>query len=400
MSFLLVVYYQRRRSLGAGLVTAFMGRVGDVFLLLSVALFRLGGQWCFWSLDFYSCGRCVVFFMVLIAITKRAQVPFSYWLPIAIRAPTPVSALVHSSTLVTAGVYFLFRVLPVGGGEMVFPIFFLVVVSLFTMVISGFRACYEADLKKVIALSTLSQLGIIMFALGVGWYALGFFHLVRHALFKALMFIGVGRVIHSCGGFQELRDSGGLWVKIPITAGCLGLASMALMGIPFMGGFYSKDLVVEGFMSGRFSFFMGGFLMLGLFATVIYVIRFFIGVVWGKVRSDPVQVTERLNLFEVVPVLVLSSGAVVGGFYLQGFLFPFMEVFVLEGVFKICLGLVLSAGVVAGLCYSLVDFGVERRLFKVVVRYFTRLWFGSSLVAVFNGVGLQGGQLISGVDLG
>lgn len=109
-----------------------------------------------------------MFFMVIIAITKRAQVPFSYWLPMAMKAPTPVSALVHSSTLVTAGVYFLFRILPVVEGDVIFPRVFLMAVSMFTIMMSGFRACFEIDLKKVIALSTLSQLGVMIFALGVG----------------------------------------------------------------------------------------------------------------------------------------------------------------------------------------------------------------------------------------
>lgn len=168
VSFLLVAYYQSRGALGAGLVTAFMGRVGDVFLFMSVVFLRVGGQWCYWSLDFSGYGEWVVFFMVVIAMTKSAQVPFSYWLPMAIRAPTPVSALVHSSTLVTAGVYFLFRVLPVVEEGVFIPIVLLMGVSLFTLMMSGFRACFEADLKKVVALSTLSQLGVIMFALGVG----------------------------------------------------------------------------------------------------------------------------------------------------------------------------------------------------------------------------------------
>lgn len=218
----------------------------------------------------------VVLFIILTSITKRAQMPFSYWLPMAMKAPTPVSALVHSSTLVTAGVYFLFRFLPTVGVEGVFPVNFLMGVSLFTAFISGFRACFERDLKKVVALSTLRQLGIMVFSLSLGWYALGFFHLLRHALFKALIFVRVGRVIHCCGGFQEIRDGGGLWVKIPLTTGCLILASMSIVGIPFIRGFYSKDLMVERFLSGRFRLVVGVCVMLALASTVFYIVRFFI----------------------------------------------------------------------------------------------------------------------------
>lgn len=127
-------------------------------------------------------------------------------------APTPVSALVHSSTLVTAGIYLIIRMV-MGVGELQVGGFvrrLLLVASLRTNVIAGFRACFEVDLKKIVALSTLSQLGIIMLALAMGYHSLAFFHLLRHALFKALIFIRVGRVIHCCGDSQDLRDVGGL----------------------------------------------------------------------------------------------------------------------------------------------------------------------------------------------
>lgn len=400
ISFLLVAYYQNREALGAGLVTAFIGRVGDVFLFISVVFLRVRGQWNYWSLDFFGYGGWVVFFIVIIAITKSAQVPFSYWLPIAIRAPTPVSALVHSSTLVTAGVYFLFRVLPVVDEGVIFPIIFLIGVSLFTLSISGFRACFESDLKKVVALSTLRQLGVIIFALGVGWYELGFFHLVSHALFKALIFIGVGRVIHGCGDFQELRDGGGLWLKIPFTRGCLVLARMSLVGVAFIRGFYSKDLVVESFLGGQFSLLVGFCLIVGMMGTVIYVGRFFMCSVWGKINRSSVQEVERRRLYEVLPVLVLGLGAVSGGFLIQGYLFYVGEIVVLEGIFKRCLRLALIVGVIVVFLYSLFNFSIRRLVLKVIRRFFARMWFGSFMVAGFNFLGLGGGYYSNKVDLG
>lgn len=251
VSFVLVTYYQDYKSLGAGLVTVFMNRVGDAFLLLGVCLLRVSGHWLVWGHDLRSCMAGVVMvFIVMVAITKRAQIPFSYWLPAAISAPTPVSALVHSSTLVTAGVYFLIRVclrvdrMPVVGSLL------LLWVGLFTINIAGFRACFEVDFKKVIALSTLSQLGVIIFSLRLGYYMLAFFHLMSHAFFKALIFISVGRVIHSLKDFQELRDIGGLWLRMPLTRGSLVLSSISLIGLPFLSGFYSKDLIVEGCLEG------------------------------------------------------------------------------------------------------------------------------------------------------
>lgn len=157
-------------------------------------------------------------------------------------APTPVSALVHSSTLVTAGVYLLIRfsdTLEISSKT------FLLVVSTITMFISGLVANFEYDLKKIIALSTLSQLGIIIFAIAIGMYELAFFHLVIHALFKALLFLCAGTAIHSIGGSQDIRVYGGISQNFPVIGVCLNYANLSLCGIPFLAGFYSKDLIIE-----------------------------------------------------------------------------------------------------------------------------------------------------------
>lgn len=149
----------------------------------------------------------VIGFIIVGRITKRAQIPFSAWLPAAIAAPTPVSALVHSSTLVTAGVYVMVRFRTRVWGRWGL---FLLVIAVLTVVMAGLRARFEADLKKVIALSTLSQLGIIILIVSVGAMRICVFHLVTHALFKALMFLCAGAVIHLSGGIQDIRCFSGL----------------------------------------------------------------------------------------------------------------------------------------------------------------------------------------------
>jgi len=156
------------------------------------------------SLNF-SGGLVVIYFFVVVgAITKSAQIPFSAWLPAAIAAPTPVSSLVHSRTLVTAGVYLLVRFFNVLG-----CVHFLFVVSLITIIISGLGARYEIDFRRVVAFSTLSQLGIIIMVISVGLTDLGYFHLTGHALFKSLLFLCAGVYIHSMGDWQDLRIVGG-----------------------------------------------------------------------------------------------------------------------------------------------------------------------------------------------
>lgn len=209
--------------------------------------------------------------IILAAITKRAQIPFSSWLPAAIAAPTPVSALVHSSTLVTAGVYLLirFNILFVETwlGQ------FLLLISGLTIFIAGLGANFEFDLKKIIALSTLRQLGLIIRILSIGFPKLAFFHLLTHALFKALLFICAGAVIHNIKNSQDIRSIGGFRLQIPITSACLNVANLALCGIPFLAGFYSKDLILEivslSYING-FRFFLY-FFSTGL--TVCYSLR-------------------------------------------------------------------------------------------------------------------------------
>jgi len=188
----------------------------------------------------------LVLSLIFAAITKRAQIPFSRWLPAAIAAPTPVRALVHSSTLVTAGVYLLIRLHPFLSGFS-FYLNTVLVISCLTLVIAGISALREFDIKKVVALSTLSQLGVIIFSIGLDFPILAFFHLITHALFKALLFICVGVLINRHIHCQDLRMMGNLVNQVPATISCLNIANFALCGLPFLSGFYSKDLIIEVF---------------------------------------------------------------------------------------------------------------------------------------------------------
>merc|ERR1712033_108246 len=209
----------------------------------STFLFVLSQQFSFYSVEDYFFTVGLVLILALAGLTKRAQYPFSAWLPAAMAAPTPVSALVHSSTLVTAGVYLLVRFrIALDGSEVQMV---LLLLSRLTIFIAGLGANFEYDLKKIIALSTLSQLGVIISILCLGYANLAFFHLLRHALFKALLFICAGAVIHNIKDYQDVRVIGGLVSQIPLTTFCINLANLALCGRPFLAGFYSKDLILE-----------------------------------------------------------------------------------------------------------------------------------------------------------
>nr|WHN78752.1 NADH dehydrogenase subunit 5 [Hyalurgus flavipes] len=247
VSYCLVIYFQNIKSYNAGMLTVLSNRIGDVALLLSIAWMLNYGSWNFiFYLEFMKNNMemmIIGYLIMLAAMTKSAQIPFSSWLPAAMAAPTPVSALVHSSTLVTAGVYLLIRFNILLSSSSMGTL--LLLLSGLTMFMSGLGANYEFDLKKIIALSTLSQLGLMMSILSMGYYKLAFFHLLTHALFKALLFMCAGAIIHNMNNVQDIRLMGSLSMMMPLTSSCFNTANLALCGMPFLAGFYSKDLILE-----------------------------------------------------------------------------------------------------------------------------------------------------------
>lgn len=205
------------------------------------------------------------------AITKRAQMPFSAWLPAAIAAPTPVSALVHSSTLVTAGVYLIVRFSPALERSDIQRI--LLILSCLTMFMAGLGANFEYDLKKIIALSTLRQLGVMLRILSLGFPDLSFIHLLSHALFKALLFMCAGVIIHRVRGYQDIRCMGCLVKFIPLRVSFMTVANLALCGFPFLSGFYSKDMILEVAFMSKVNFISLILYVLATGLTVSYTFR-------------------------------------------------------------------------------------------------------------------------------
>lgn len=203
ISYLLVNFYITRDSLNSGILTVLSNRLGDIFLLIRIFFALASGTANF--ITWGNFNELLFLFFILARFTKRAQLPFSSWLPFAIAAPTPVSSLVHSSTLVTAGVFLIFRIFDLIGNLNFYIIFSRGVI---TILVSGVCGMYEFDLKKVIALSTLRQLGLIVSILGLGLKNFCFFHLIVHALFKSSLFMGIGVKIHEFRGYQDSRKLG------------------------------------------------------------------------------------------------------------------------------------------------------------------------------------------------
>nr|APX40051.1 NADH dehydrogenase subunit 5 [Psylliodes cupreatus] len=316
VSYCLVIYYQNIKSFNAGMLTALSNRVGDVALLMSIAWMLNYGSWNFlFYLEIMkndSVMELISYLVVLAAMTKSAQIPFSSWLPAAMAAPTPVSSLVHSSTLVTAGVYLLIRF------NLAFSPFvmnFLLFISSLTMFMSGLGANFEFDLKKIIALSTLSQLGLMMSILALGSYKLAFFHLLIHALFKALLFMCAGNIIHSLNNCQDIRYMGGLVSHLPLSCTYFNICNWSLCGIPFMSGFYSKDLVVEFMSMNILNMFIYIIFYVSIGLTAAYSFRLTYYTLTGSfnfISMNLLKESSKIMLFGMSGLIwiVIFSGAI------------------------------------------------------------------------------------------
>ena len=365
VSYVLVIYYQNERSASAGILTALSNRIGDVAILLSIALISgLGG----WNYIFYTGVRhmeLAVPLLILAAITKRAQIPFSAWLPAAMAAPTPVSALVHSSTLVTAGVYLMIRFRPVLVG---ITTNFLLLIGCITIFIAGLGANFETDLKKIIALSTLSQLGVIIGSIGLGFSNLAFFHLLTHALFKALLFICAGSFIHRMGDNQDIRRIGGLVNHMPLSSRIFNVANLSLCGFPFLAGFYSKDLILELVFLNPLNeacFYLYAF-STGL--TVCYTFRVSYCVIRGNYNTlGLARVDDEKSL--TAPIFGLWLGAVCSGSTLSWLIFPSPYIVCLPLGMKVVPLLVSLLGAIAGYGAKLINRGASFVPFKWYSRY-------------------------------
>lgn len=333
VSFLLVIYYQNPKSLAAGIITALTNRIGDVLLLLAIRWSLIQGHWIITNMWACRNSLCITLLIIFAAITKRAQIPFSRWLPAAIAAPTPVSALVHSSTLVTAGVFILIRFYP---SLSLFQYFnkILLILATLTIFMAGINAIAECDLKKIIALSTLRQLGVIIRSIGLNMPLLAFFHLATHALFKALLFVCAGTLIHIHHHSQDLRIVGNLSSQIPLTMACLLRANIALCGLPFIAGFYSKDLIIEFTLFNQTNIVIIIIFILATILTAAYSVRLTLTALLSLNSSLPIQITRDSDTNTTTPIIFLTRGAVMGGGTINWLISPLNEP-VLEPLLKL-----------------------------------------------------------------
>nr|WBR65555.1 NADH dehydrogenase subunit 5 [Layahima elegans] len=406
VSYCLVIYYQNVKSYNAGMITALTNRVGDVALLLSIAWMLNYGSWNY--IYYLECMKedyqmvIIAWLVVLAAMTKSAQIPFSSWLPAAMAAPTPVSALVHSSTLVTAGVYLLIR----------FNLLFvntylsklLLLLAVLTMFMAGLGANYEFDLKKIIALSTLSQLGLMMSILALGYADLAFFHLLTHALFKALLFMCAGSIIHNMKNTQDIRLMGGLVNMMPLTSTCFNVANLALCGMPFLSGFYSKDLILEvmSMSSVNLLIYLLYFLSTGL--TVCYSMRLTYYSLSGIFNFGSLSSISDCYWVMLKGMLGLLFLAISGGSMLSWLIIPTPEMICLPPLMKLMALIVSLFGGILG--YEIFQFSISWDMKSMknykMTSFLGSMWYMPTISTTYlnyNSLKL-GYQIIKSVDQG
>nr|VFU78782.1 NADH dehydrogenase subunit 5 [Proasellus ibericus] len=350
VSYVLVVYYQNEKSDAAGMITALTNRIGDAAIMLTIGFMLEMGSWNFMYVTEDGAPEGVVFLgllVILASVTKSAQMPFSAWLPAAMAAPTPVSALVHSSTLVTAGVYLMARFYPLFASSSAMVI--LATAALLTTLMASASALSECDLKKIVALSTLSQLGVMVVTLSAGLPLLALFHLMTHATFKALLFMCSGKIIHSMGDTQDIRMMGSMAYCLPLTAAFFNLANLALCGFPFLAGFYSKDMLVEALLMSDMNIMTLALVCLAVGLSSAYSIRLTLVALFNSPSTPTVLSASDEDSQVSGAYLMLGTLAVTSGATLSWLLLPSPCVVLLPCALKTLAPVVTLAGAGVGL---------------------------------------------------
>ena len=340
VSYLLIgFWYKRESAIYANLKAFLVNRVGDFGFLLGIAavlvyfnsldyadVFAAAPQMAnvtvrIFAADEWNLMTVICILLFIGAMGKSAQVPLHVWLPDSMEGPTPISALIHAATMVTAGIFMVARMSPLYELSET-ALSFVMIIGAITALFMGFLGIIQNDIKRVVAYSTLSQLGYMTVALGASAYAAGIFHLMTHAFFKALLLLAAGSVIIALHHEQDIRKMGGLKKYMPVTYWCMLIGSLALIGFPGFSGFFSKDAIIEAVSHSQlagstFAYFA---ILGGVFVTALYSFRMFFLVFHGKERMDH-HAKEHLHespLVVTLPLILLAIPSVVAGWLFVG----------------------------------------------------------------------------------
>ncbi len=337
-SYLLIGFWFKKETANNAAIKAFIvNRVGDFGLAIGIFIIFL----IFGTLNFneifvsvpeftktnlsifggsFNAITLICVFLFVGAMGKSAQFFLHTWLPDAMEGPTPVSALIHAATMVTAGVFLVVRCSPIFEYSQ-FAMNLVAIIGMITALFAASVALVQNDIKKIIAYSTCSQLGYMFFAAGVGAYHIAMFHLFTHAFFKALLFLGAGSVIHSFQEEQDITKMGGVWKRIPYTATLMLIGTLALTGFPFLSGFYSKDAIIEfAYLKGTpIGYYVSAVGIFTAFLTAVYSWRLFFKTFFGTYnnKSIPIENTHESPLVMIAPLVILAAGAISAGYFFK-----------------------------------------------------------------------------------
>ena len=338
VSYLLIgFFYKKQSAIKANLKAFLVNRIGDMFFILGIVMvyaafdsfdyktiflnlnkINLENLETYFGLSYidFSC-----LFLFIGAMAKSAQIPLHVWLPDSMEGPTPISALIHAATMVTAGIFMVGRLSPLYALTE-FTADFILLVGASTALFIGAIAIFENDIKKVIAYSTISQLGYMVAALGINAYTVSFFHLYTHAFFKALLFLCAGSIIMSLHHNQDIRKMGGLKSKLPITYVSFMIGTLCIIGFPLTSGFFSKDLLLEVMLYEKSSISFVAYLMLLLAAlvTTIYSLRLLFLVFYNKYRDKDFENIREQSKIITLPLIILSVLSIISGYLIKVFI--------------------------------------------------------------------------------
>nr|YP_009728666.1 NADH dehydrogenase subunit 5 [Asobara japonica]QHR84922.1 NADH dehydrogenase subunit 5 [Asobara japonica] len=368
-SYCLVAYYSNKKSFNSSMITILMNRIGDIMILMLIGLFIMYGSWNF--MFNYKFNNIMMLIILITSFTKSAQIPFSSWLPLAMAAPTPISSLVHSSTLVTAGIYLLIRFNYLMNYKIMYM---LSILSCTTMFMAGMSANMEFDLKKIIALSTLSQLSLMILTISMNFSKLTFFHLVTHAMFKSLLFLCSGIMIHNYFNHQDIRFMSFMNINMPNINLIFNIASLTLCGMPFLAGFYSKDFIIEMFMMNNFNWLMFILMFSSMGMTVSYTFRLMFYLTMTNIKINLMNLYYSYNLMNYSIIILLFKSLFYGSI-LNWILFSSLNMIYLNKLMKLLIYFFLLFGLIMGMMLPMMKFNMNSYLIYYFYNFNNNMWF-------------------------
>nr|YP_006665903.2 NADH dehydrogenase subunit 5 [Mengenilla moldrzyki] len=386
ISYCLVAYYQNFSSYNSSMVTFLSNRIGDSFLLVSIFFMMNYGGWNFIFYEYLEFNFIMLMLIILASMTKSAQIPFSLWLPMAMAAPTPVSSLVHSSTLVTAGVYLLIR----------FYDFFIIYVNQFmllmllfmlTMLLSSVSALMEIDLKKIIALSTLSQLSLMMMMLLMGFKELAFFHLLIHAIFKSLLFLCSGVIIHDYKYYQDIRMMGSYSKMMPMISCYLNISGLSLCGMPFLSSYFTKDYVMELLLSENninMMMMMLYYICIGL--TMLYYFRliYYLNFSWFNLSSLYYFIDNKwlmMNSMKLLMIFSLIFGSIMSWLFLDNMKIIMMDNYLSAMIYLMMLFILIKF---LEKYFYMVELSMSEVKMFLLNMWYLKMFFVNNIIMMFS----------------